>query len=407
MFSVHERTQRRACRIAFVALCAIPTIATLAWVAYFYRPWRHRDWQHSIESALHVRGEVAQITAPRPNERELARVSLADFETSRQLATIGELNIREGQSFTAGEVSFKSASFVDLSKMVRTWLSSEEFGPFIFHVKNLSITGPNQEVLNLEAVRAECRETSSGSRLVAINADLETDENRIKILVERRADGAIRTHIDGQAVSLPAWLFASAIPGAGRWGNSSLCGIIHLESTQADNTGEFRGKLANVNLQSWIGKSPYHLQARGDLSCEQYQWRNDRLVEARGTLEVKGGQVPQPLIQAIVEKFYATVHPRTAQGDVVDFDRLACHFQLNAAGLTLKGLCPFEKPEVQGCMIVAEGKPWVMQPAYRDLPLAHFVQVVCPLEKHWLPATREATSLAEKLPLPATEVKKQ
>jgi hypothetical protein len=85
----------------------------------------------------------------------------------------------------------------------------------------------------------------------------------------------------------------------------------------------------------------------------------------------------------------------------VRFDKLACGFRLNSAGLT----CIDPATNGPGVLITAEGKPLVMQPSYSNLPLANFVQLFFPLQRDRLSATREATEMGEKLPLP--EIRKK
>ncbi len=409
MFSLHERTQRRACRIAFVLACAVPTLLTLAWVLYFHRPWQERDWQRSIEHALHVRAEITHVSAPRPKERQLLDLRLADLQNSQPLADIEQLNIRGTELFSAERVSISSRQFEKLAETVNTWLAGNSFQSTMGLAEQLLLTGPTEEVCELQHLRAECRTTSAGVRSIIIQAEVGEDLQRVRLLVERSVDGTMRATLDVEESALPAWLLADIVPGASRWGSASLAGTLQLEKTASTFGGNFRGSVDPIDLQTWIGiASPHRLQSQGKLEIENLRWQNHRIQLAQGSLETAGGQMSNSLVQAFKEKFYCVVSESVVgDGDVFDFDKLSCRFRLNADGLTVTGTCPGADAETRGCLIQAGGKPWMMQPAYSSLPLAHFVQVLCPLEKHWLPATRAATDLAEKLPLPETEAKKR
>ncbi len=108
MLSLHETTQRRVCRAAFVVGCVLPTLCVVAWVAYVHRPWRESDWQQMLRQQLHVQATVGEVRSLSPGITQLVDVEFADLRTGQRWGSIDKLRITNWTSKTtlaAGKIS--------------------------------------------------------------------------------------------------------------------------------------------------------------------------------------------------------------------------------------------------------------------------------------------------------------
>ena len=402
MFSLHERTQRRVCRMAFVLVCAVPTVLTIGWVLYFHRPWQERDWQRSLEQALHVRAELVQVTAPRPQEREIFNLRLADLNSSQRIVNVDRLSLRPRQTLAAEQIELDQRQLPALARTISIWLAGSEFQTFSISARQVVFTNNARHDWTFNHVRAKCEVTPTNVKQISLQAELGETTKPLQLLIERYPDGTVRTTLDTQQANLPTWLLADLVPGAGRWDGAALIGTARWESNTKEVVGTLRGSVAPIDAQAWIGNnSPQRVQAQAKLQVEHLNWRDGRIESVAGLLETSAGTVSSSLLKALQESLLCVPQeePLNSGQDSIKFDQFACRFSLNYAGLTVSGTCPVEGSE--GCLIVASGKPLVMQPTHSNLPLGNFVRVFCPLEQNWLwlPATAEAIELADRLPL--------
>ncbi|MDZ4659487.1 MAG: hypothetical protein SH868_18100 [Bythopirellula sp.] len=399
---MHERTQRRVCRMAFVFACAVPTVLTIGWVLYFHRPWQERDWQRSVESALHVRAELVQVSAPRPLERELFNLRLVDLNSSLPLLSVDRLHIHSQQTLAAEQIDVNRRQLPALATTISIWLAGSEFQPLSISARQLVFTDETHHSWTFNNVRAKCEVTATNVKQIAIQAELGETTKPLQILIERHPDGMVRTTLDTQQAKLPTWLLADLVPGAGRWDGATFGGTAQGESNTKEIVGTLRGSIAPIDAQAWIGKdSPQRVQAQAKLHLEHLNWRDGRIESVQGLLETSAGTASPPLLKAFQESLLCVLPDETilSAQEPIKFDQFACRFRLNSGGLTVSGTFPVAGSA--GCLIAAAGKPLVMQPSRSELPLGNFVRVFCPLEQNWLwlPATVEAIEFAEKLPL--------
>lgn len=400
MFSLHERTQRRVCRLAFVLVCAVPTVLTIGWALYFQRPWQERDWERSLEQALHVRAELMQVSAPRPQERELFQLRLADLNSSQRIVNVDRLHLGPRQTLAAEQIELDQCQLKALARTISIWLAGNDFQTLTISARQVVLTDEAHHGWTFNNVRAKCDVTPTNIKQIAIQAELDENAKPLRLLVERHPDGTVRTTLDTQQAKLPTWLLADLVPGAGRWEGAVFSGTARWESNTEEVVGHLRGSVAPIDAQVWIGhNSPQRVQAQAKLQLEHLNWRDARIESVEGLLETASGTMSPSLLKAFQESLLCVLNEEflNSAQEPIEFDQFACRFRLNSSGLTLSGTCPMEGSE--GCLIVASGKPLVMQPSYSNLPLGNFVRVFCPLERDWLPATAEALEFADRLPL--------
>jgi hypothetical protein len=393
MFSLHERTQRRVCRTAFVVFCALPTITVLGWVAYFYRPWSERDWEQSIEHTLHVGVDVDEISAPQPLLRKISKLSFTDLETKSLLLEVDELLIHSAGEIEAQHITIHANQFAEIATALQIWLSGSDFANIKWQVESATLVGPAQQRFQLENVDIKSNATATGTRQIIVECSAGP-----RLVVERMPSGIAHCRLESTQTKLPAWLLADAMPGARRWSNASFSGVVQLQKSRDSIFGNFKGDIDGIDCQEWIGSKSLLGQAK--LQMEEFNWQSNRVETMQGTVESTQGLISVKLLKSLQNVLFCELADKAIleSGEAMHFDKLACGFRLNSAGLT----CIDQAMNGPGVLITAEGKPLVMQPSYSDLPLANFVQLFFPLERDVLPGTREATEMGDKLPLPKT-----
>jgi hypothetical protein len=400
---VYERTQRHVCRIAFLALCAVPTALTLAWVVYFHRPWQERDWQQWAEQTLHVRTSIERVTAPRPGERKLGGVRCADLQSGSLLAELDELAIRRDGSLVAQRLTIPCDHLPRLAAAVSTWLATDTHAP-TFTAEQADFVGPARQLWTIRHLRAKGSSSSAASRNLQWEGQVAATAEPLRMAIERQEDGKLRMALDCSAGGLPAWMFARLLPSANRWSAAQLQGVLQCETDQQVSRGSWRGTAGPLDVQTWLGPGARHrIEAQVTVRWETLVWEHTHLVSAQGKLESGPGRMSGSLLADLAKLLYCRLEKdpsAIAAGEMVSFDQLACEFQLTSQGLTIHGRCP-GFADSPGVVLVAAGQPLLREPAQQNLPALLFVHAFCPQSEAWLPANHEAVRMFEGLPVPA------
>lgn len=401
MFSLHERTQRRVCRTAFVVFCALPTIVVFGLAAYFNRPWSERDWQRSIEHTLHIGVVVDEVSTPRPFMRKISKLSLTDLETKLPLAQFENLVIHDVEAVKVGQVRIYSKQFAEFAKPLQIWLAGNDFAAINWQAEQLTLIGPAGQQFQLEDVVIKSQSTTVGTRQILIECAVGT-----RLEIKRDALGTTHCSLDSSHKKLPAWLLAGTMPGAGRWSQASLLGNLQLQKNRSSFSGSFKGEIDGIDCQEWIGFNS--ILAHAQLRVEEFTWQSERVETMQGLLETNEGLINVHLLNSLQRVLFCQIAEKAIleSTEAVRFDRLACRFRLNSAGLTCVDPHLDSTTVGPGVLITADSKPLVMQPSYSNLPLPNLVQLFFPVERDVLPGTREATEMGDKLPLPESTKRK-
>ena len=403
MFALHETTQRRVCRVTFIALCVVPTLLTLVGIAYCNRPWRQSDWQRTLAQRLHVRAELGDITRPRPGMTELGNLQLADLRTDARLGSIDTLSFHRKDSrliLRADHLTIEAKQLPALVTAVSTWLATGELGPLDFEAEQLTITGPSLHTLELMDLTIHSVAADAEGQQFQLKATGDTGETIQLGLASEQ--GKLRFVVDAQQVPLPAWLVGQLVPGVRGCGNAMFLGKISATSENQHVDGKLQGTFEQVDLQSWIGSDgPHRLQGIAHVDFEQLDWSNDSLEMVRGKIEAARGATSFSLLKEMVKLFACTpetdwqaLEPATPE-TLIPFDQLAFRFQMSSAGMSLTGAC------ANGELLISQGSPLLFGPE-EDAPfaVAQFVQLFHPSQHGWMSDTRGGNDMARELPLP-------
>ncbi len=401
MFTLHEATQRRVCRVSFLVLCVVPTLVTLAGIAYCNRPWRHQDWQNTLASSLHLRAEVADVSQPVPGKKVLTRLRLAGLHSGAELGSIDRLTMRRDDGrllLDADVLQLQASELSNLATALKTWLSTDRAGELAFHADELTIVSPQRSELQLVDLSVR---SASGGRVFRITAR-DLSGNTLKVDIKADDEG-VRGIIDAQQAAVPAWLIGELVPGIGGCESASFTGLLDVENSIVDQHGKLTGALSQVDTQQWGGTAPHQLQGLANIQLEQVVWKNGRLELARGSIAIDGGSATYSLLLDMQKKLLCTTGPALQQprasGEWVPFDELMVRFNLSQRGLVIAG-------DESGHLVIRDSEPLVIAPpANTLLPTAQIVQLFHQFTRKvgWMPATKAAHEMADELPLPDEE----
>jgi hypothetical protein len=401
MFSLHERTQRRVCRTAFVAFCALPTIVVFGWVAYFHRPWSERDWQRSIEHTLHVGAQVEELSAPRPLMRKISKLSLTDLETKLPLLEVDELLVHSADEVEVQHVTIHTPQFGDIAKALQIWLAGNDFATINWQAEHVTLVGPAQQRFELEDVVIKSQSTTAGTRQIVLRC-----ASGPQLVIERGASGMTHFSLESNQTNLPAWLLANTMPGAGRWSSANFNGNLQLQKSRGSVAGSFKGEINGIDCHEWIGSDS--LQAKASLQIEVFTWQSDRVELLQGILQTSPGHISSSLLKPLSEKLFCRLAHESmlTSPNPIAFDKLATTFSLSSVGLTCFDPYTDFVTKGPGPLITVGSQTLVMQPGLKEIPLTHLVQLFFAVERDVLPGNREATEMGDKLPLPEAPKRK-
>jgi len=416
MFSLHETTQRRLCRTAFVAGCVLPTLCAVVWAAFLHRPWRENDWQQTLREQLHVQATVGEVSSPYPGVTQLQQIQFANLRTERLLGSIGQLRIERWKSLlVADRIEISAAQLPEFAIAVATWVSSDELPALQLQAEAVRFVGPDGKSFELKKVRLRSLVSSDSHKQIELQAEPsgEGQGRTFQLSVEHHAGQAgptVFVQLDTQGEHLPAWLLADFVPGLKGCSSAQFAGQLEIESLSQSVSGSMRGKLDGIDLEQWVDVSGIHqLQAMAGLELDDLRWRNDRIELVQGYLRARDGIVSRSLIDKFAERLFCVPSAslektkRILADEMIAFDELACGFRINDEGISISGLCDTaENVDRSKCLLVKDGQPLLMQPRSPVLPVACLVQTLLlpATSVSWLPATQEANSMGDVLPLP-------
>ncbi|MCH2183549.1 MAG: hypothetical protein MK108_16240 [Mariniblastus sp.] len=307
---ISDNNRRLACRLLFLALCAVPTASLIYWIAH--RPGI-RDWQESVQAKLGVEIEIESLETPRPGETILRGVSI-NQPFGKTIHRINEITIVAGPTHRVFVSDMVTVAPEDLMKLV------QQASQHAFQLG--SISHPWQVVFQTMAVDPNPDSPDLGLVLSPIRIDISQDVNGITATAnfQRSNNEAAESmecqvfyphdpqvlrqeiSLDTRGNSLPCWLAKELVQDLSSMGEqATFCGtatlLIDIENRVS---GEFSGVFDQINLQD-LGE-PVHQRLSGMaraevLDCEIVE---DRIRRLHTKLEcAEGGWIsPQVLISA-------------------------------------------------------------------------------------------------------------
>jgi hypothetical protein len=415
MFRLHETTQRRVCRWAFVVLCAAPTLAVAAWIVHSHRPWRLQDEQRRLSAALRVDVRLADWREPRPDAVRTASVELGDLTGPLGFAKLSKLEHRR-----VGDIAWLNAHAVviDVGRLhmlatrLPLWLADLEERELRFRCQRLTLHDPESNAsTTYRDVEAVIRD---GGRLVQLVARGDSDaanapQFRASLVCptdDATGDPIPLATLDAADAPLPLWLLSTFAPVGGGWGDeATFAGTVRLEFASDGCRGVAAGRLRDLELSAIATAAGSHrAEGRASVELQELRWRGSQIERVAGSVRAENVRVSQSVVKSAIEQLFCGrvgggSAPDSSVGELVAVDSVSCRFLLDAEGLALTGTLPATAGIPAGSIAQAAGRPLLDTPPFRLHPSA-WVQFVSGHTTGWVPATREAVDAAARLPLP-------
>jgi hypothetical protein len=417
---LHEALRRRLCVLAFLLLCVAPTAAVLAWGVSRHLPWYVRAEAERLAGPLGLEVSLDRVFHPRPGVVVYEGLQLTDPETGRAILHCRQLRAawskpadanttaRQTLSLAASGAEIDAAGLDRLVELIQRGLRR---GPgwadieVCLNALEVSVrSAPSARMMT--GVEGFLRPVHGGSygEIWFRLAGTETAEPvRIRIGRDRGKKPpctGLEFYTGGGA--MPCSLLALGLPGLDRLGpQSRFRGRIWMNETPEGQTCDLTGQFAEIDLERLLGdRFPHTLGGTAQLTVEQARLQEGRLQQAAGSLTAGPGAVSRSLLDSAIQSLGLAqgVEP-PGTGDLVAYEQLAVAFQLDGAGLRLRGVCPVPGP---GTVMVGPSSRLLAEPdaRWQPLPVASLVRTLVPPNRADVPAARQADWLWRVLPPP-------
>lgn len=422
MFHLHETTQRRVGRIALVAFCAAPTLFMMAWIAWRLLPGGDARQSNRLSAMLQVGVVATEWREPRPDAVRAAAITLSDLEGGAALGSAASLQWRSSGGRCAASIESATVDcrrLPHLAAPFAAWL--DQLGERSLHLRcreatfttggGVGATGPT---LALHDVQVDVERDAAGvfrCRMTGRTPDGPAAASPIRLTIERSTSDDSNFHLvlDTAGTPVPVQLLACVAPSLGRLGgHAAFTGIIGGHAEGGDLLGAATGRLARVDLAAALPEgSPHAARGEANVELSELKWRGDRVELIAGRIDARDA-LASPSLAAAAAEYMRCPHERaklgggliSGQDELIAVDRMRCRFRLDGAGLLLEGDFAAEDQVQPGCLATSGGRPLLFEPGQGPMPAGAWIQFLLGPSQSWLPATRQAVDIAERLPLP-------
>ena len=310
MFRLHETTRRRVCRLAFVVLCAAPTVSVVLWVLYAHRPGRLAAEQARIESDVHLAVRLADWQHPRPGAVRSAAIELVDPASGDVLVKLVEF---ERHRAAGGIVC--AAQLIDLALDRREllvtradeWLLELADERSQLHAPAITATaGARRLELRNTQLRVERRDdgTIYGQLIVNIPG-MAVGAAPLRITIEFRPgpDKRLLLSVDTNQTAVPAWLIGSIAPALSCPDDrATFSGELQIECLSDQIHGVAQGQWKHLALDHLLSPgSPHAIHGRATVTASVLLWQDDAIERVVGSVKAESCAASPSLIAAAVK----------------------------------------------------------------------------------------------------------
>ena len=290
---LHETTQRRICRITFLAGCVLPTLAVFATVAQVWWPSYAQQWEVPLSQMLDCRATIQQVHTPNPGITQFDRVMLADSETGAEWATF------EGVTYTVqsrhmrisvNRAEVRATSGLEIGRSIERLLRGNESRDFEVAIESLNYV-TNGSSLSVPHVHLKLTAIDTGSRMHLWSTDSAAAP---RMLVERNRQldpPATRVSFDTGTKPIPCRLLAAWDRFEQLGEQAQFLGRIETTASYDSVRGRLSGRLFNLHPTPTLGAAGMPTQ----IVVEEIGW-------STGTPDSLGAQPAGP-VAAILAQF--------------------------------------------------------------------------------------------------------
>jgi hypothetical protein len=388
-----------------------------AWIAERHWPGRKGRIAQELGQRAGVHLKLADWRSPRPGLVRSSGIVVSDPRTALGLIEVEGLEVRTRggrRQFVVAKTTLECEQLACVAARVNAWLTNLAVEEQEIRVGELTLKSGGSPLV-LSNVQGRVQRDASGrleARFAGFTAGSKpTDQPAVRLTLAPSSDktNASPVLIFETSAPISARVLAAVAPGFGGFGKAAtFVGTVRWTLDQTAAHGSLSGRVEKVDLSAlWPGGSPHELRGLATIELDEMRWTGERLERLAGFIRSDRAQVSQSLVESLGKYLRCPRptlgRPSAIEPAILELDAIAMRFQLDERGLTLSGDCPVAHGAA-GCLAVSGGQPLVMQPPFPSIPVGVLVQILSAPPPAWVPATREAVEMAERLPLPKATV---
>jgi len=412
MFSLHETTKIRLCRIAFFATCLAPTCAVLCWAVLVRLPNYTRAHERAIAESLGLHAQLAKASSPRPGLMLYEALELSDPDTRQPLARFPFVEVHTSGGVV--HVALPFPAIINGSRLDAFWNAarhgvrpSRGWRELQLSAGNLTIhlPGGDQSFTEL-AGRIDNTEELARVQLSLRRSVSDTQPAEpAELVLERQLKSqpqATIVRLNTGGTPLPCALVASIWPDVEALGPASeFQGRIAAVEQGGRTKMELTGRLTRADLDRLVSdRYPHKLTGLATAAFELLTIEDGRLETAIGKITAGPGTISRSLVrsaQANLSLHGSNEFHAPGEGPVA-YREMNFAFKINREGLALRG----ETPSVKGALLVDERRRLLLgEPTGLVQPVVNLARTLVPQSQVQVPATRETAALIRALPVPS------
>jgi hypothetical protein len=411
MFAMPTKQRLLVCRLGFVLLCVLPTLAVCLWIVgqSTASPVRHDDgaWRSELPDRLglivsceghgQIDDETWRLTGVRLLDPETRAVLVQAAQVKARHTSAGWLVEARGAEINAGQLPRLAALLHE--RLLGAPSENMPRGALLARDVVLRDGNSAHTVSSFAArLAADAAGPQATIDFALAGSPPEAAPQRLAIVRDRSGPSPVtRWQLDTARQTLRCALVAAVMPAAGRLGNEAqFTGLVSCAMEPGGLSGELSGTLDRVDLDTVVTERFAHqLSGQARVQIETARLDGGKLTELRGTLATNGGALSPSLIAAAVAHLdLQAAGDLLADGAAIAFDRLAIRFALDGRLLRLSSLG-------ESAAVLSDGKhPLLAVAPEHAVPAVNLLRVLLPDNEYQVPATRQTDALVGLLPVP-------
>lgn len=347
MFPRVFHARRLTCRVVFLAVCLLPTMALVVFGAWRAAPVHHQAIRSELAAALALKVSLTGVEHPRPGIIRIEGLELADPESGQPLLQIDVLEARElpsGYRLSAPTATLHTSADGRLyEELHRRLAGGDETLAWRLDVNELHLQDIKQSRMTV-GLTAKTEMGPSGPVVDArfrVLGDTSKNPSEIKLFRNREINPATTTFVlQTGDKPLPCALlgqFASAWNAVGP--EATFAGRFWTINTSEGRRGELSGQLNRVDLEQLITRNFGHtITGKARLKIDRAVMHQGRLQVAEAHIDGGPGSVSQRLLQAAYEELQMPLLPSGPgrPSEMVEYRRLAASVAIDWQGLRIR-----------------------------------------------------------------------
>ena len=379
---MHERTERALCRLAFLLLCALPTLSVMSLTVLTWTPWYHNRQVQSLEDALSqrlgVNVSISDMHRPTPSSWQLDGVEFTDPETGNLVSKVRSVSYAEKNGMVLISLAQPELQAAQLSLIWRIvhdrfLCQPELLGQAVtLTAQDLSIHSRLRGItFSPVRVRIDSKAEATRAWVQFLLADWSPEDMPATVSVTRTRSGdAPKTHWELQTGSrpLPCSVLADYLPVMRMLGlDAEFSGLLSWHMERDDYFVRLQeAYFTNVNMLELFEPLDYHVSGMGTIHLTSLTRHSGMPIsEAVGKISIQGGRIEVGLLRRLAGLFQANLNLPT---EIADRERLECQlvaseFQLYGNDIQVRGICSQQRnfeSSITGTAVVAHDRPVLM-----------------------------------------------